>query len=124
MVAAGLYECLADATRLRLLHLLAQRSLCVCHFEAVLRLPQARISRHLAYLRRRRLVSVTRRGAWRIYALVQPVPALLESNLASLRAAQPGELQLRQDLARLARLVDGDCTVPDMPRRRVLRLAR
>ena len=51
-----IYDCLCDATRLRILNLLGRRALCVCHFEAVLRLPQARISRHLAYLRRPRPV--------------------------------------------------------------------
>lgn len=122
-----LYDCLRDATRLRLLHLLAEGPLCVCHFEVVLRLPQARISRHLACLRRHGLVRATRRGPWRIYALAAEVPPALAANLACLRRARPAEPALRRDLARLKRLaatVDCGCAAPAVPRRKILRLVR
>ena len=110
-----LYDCLRDPTRLRLLHLLAQGPLCVCHFEAVLRVPQARISRHLAYLRRHGLVAAERRGPWRVYAL------------ADLREAAAAGPEFARDLGRLDRLDAGsgcDCPTPTLPRRRMLRLAR
>jgi ArsR family transcriptional regulator, arsenate/arsenite/antimonite-responsive transcriptional repressor len=122
-----LYDCLRDATRLRLLHLLAQGPLCVCHFEAVLRLPQARISRHLAYLRRHGLVTAARRGPWRVYALADPVPPALQANLACLRDTGPAEPGFARDLGRLAGIAGGsgcDCPTPAVPRRRLLRLAR
>jgi ArsR family transcriptional regulator len=121
-----LYDCLCDATRLRLLNLLAQQPLCVCHLEAVLHLPQARISRHLAYLRRHEMVAAEQRGPWRIYSLVTPPPAALAANLACLQDARQEEPLLRRDLARLARLAPRmDCgCAPAVPRRRVLRLAR
>ncbi|MBI2496493.1 MAG: helix-turn-helix transcriptional regulator [Opitutae bacterium] len=82
------YDCLCDATRLRLLNLLAARPLCVCHIEAVLRLPQAKISRHLAYLRRHGMVATEQVGNWRIYALVTPPPPGLAANLACLQDAR------------------------------------
>lgn len=122
-----IYDCLCDATRLRLLNLLAQRSLCVCHFEAVLKLPQARISRHLAYLRRHALVTVTQQGPWRVYALAEPAPAALRANLACLQDAQITEPVLRRDLERLATIsarTDCGCATPEVPRRKLLRLAR
>lgn len=122
-----LYDCLRDPTRLRLLHLLAQGPLCVCHFEAVLRVPQARISRHLAYLRRHGLVTAESRGPWRVYALADPVPPALHANLACLREAAAAGPEFARDLGRLARLDAGsgcDCPTPTMPRRRMLRLAR
>lgn len=121
------YDCLCDATRLRLLHLLAAGPLCVCHIEAVLRLPQAKISRHLAYLRRNGLVTCTQAGPWRIYALASPAPALLTANLACLQDLAPDEPVFRGDRARLAQLatqVDCGCVTPDVPRRKLLRLAR
>ena len=43
-----IYECFCDATRLRILRVLAQGPLCVCHFQAVLREPQVKISKHLS----------------------------------------------------------------------------
>lgn len=120
------YDCLCDATRLRLIHLLAQRPLCVCHFEAVLQLPQAKISRHLAYLRRRGLVTAEQRGPWRIYSLTSPPPPALATNLACLQDALAEEPQLRRDRAKLARLDSRmDCGCADsVPRHQLLRLAR
>ncbi len=121
------YDCLCDATRLRLLNLLAQGPLCVCHFEAVLRLPQARISRHLAYLRRNGMVTSTQSGPWRTYAIADPAPAALAANLGCLQAARATEPVLRRDLARLVQLsakVDCICATPDIPRRKLLRLSR
>lgn len=122
-----IYDCLCDATRLRLLNLLALRPLCVCHIEAVLRLPQARISRHLAYLRRNGMVVTEQRGNWRIYGLVPPPPPVLAANLACLQDSLAAEPVLRRDRARLDQLlakVDCDCATPEIPRRKLLRLAR
>ncbi len=122
-----LYDCLCDLTRLRLVNLLAQQPLCVCHLEAVLRLPQARISRHLGHLRRNGLVTSSQSGPWRIYALARPAPTALTANLNCLQKACKTEPVLRKDLARLAQLAtrtDCDCAVPDVPRRKLLRLAR
>ena len=122
-----IYDCLCDATRLRLLNLLAVRPLCVCHIEAVLRLPQAKISRHLAYLRRNGMVVTEQRGNWRIYALVSPPPPALAANLACLQDALVAEPVLGRDRARLDQLsakIDCGCTIPEVPRRRLLRLSR
>lgn len=122
-----LYDCLGDATRLRLLGLLAVQPLCVCHFEAVLKLPQARISRHLATLRRHGLVSVEQRGPWRIYALASPTPPALAANLACLHDAALAEPVFYRDRERLARLsahTDCACATPEVPRRKLLRLSR
>ena len=50
------YNVLCDETRLRILHLLANRPLCVCHFQDILSAPQVKISKHLAYLREHGMV--------------------------------------------------------------------
>jgi ArsR family transcriptional regulator len=122
-----LYDCLCDETRLRLLGLLAVRPMCVCHFEAVLKLPQAKISRHLATLRRHGLVTTEQRGPWRIYSLARPTPPALAANLACLQDAageQPVFHRDRERLSRLAAETDCGCTTPEVPRRRLIRLAR
>ncbi len=122
-----IYDCLCDATRLRLLNLLAAGPLCVCHIEAVLRLPQARISRHLAYLRRNGMVVTEQVGNWRIYALVSPPPPPRAPQQAGRQDASATEPVLRRDRERLGQLaakVDCGCATPGMPRRKVLRLAR
>ena len=46
-----IYRCFCDETRLRILHLLTQGPLCVCHFQNILQVPQVAVSKHLAYLR-------------------------------------------------------------------------
>ncbi|BCS32929.1 hypothetical protein TBR22_A21530 [Luteitalea sp. TBR-22] len=55
---------LADPTRLRILSLLADGEICVCHIHESLDIPQPTASRHLAYLRRTGLVQTRRAGLW------------------------------------------------------------
>ena len=80
-----IYECLCDTTRLRLLNVLAQGPLCVCHFQAILREPQVKISKHLAYLKARGLVQHEREGNWMIYRLPAKPSRELRTNLACLQ---------------------------------------
>ncbi len=68
----GVYRALADETRLRILALLRDGEVCVCHIHGGLRLPQPTISRHLAYLRRAGLVHARREGVWMHYRLATP----------------------------------------------------
>jgi ArsR family transcriptional regulator len=72
-VVDRMFRALADRTRLRILHLLKEQGeLCVGDIVAVLRAPQARVSRHLAYLRRTGLVQVRKDGLWKHYSLTGP----------------------------------------------------
>ena len=59
-----IYECLCDKTRLRILQLLTQTPLCVCHFQEILDEPQVKISKHLGYLRSRALVENRQEKYW------------------------------------------------------------
>jgi ArsR family transcriptional regulator len=63
------YAALADPTRLRILSLLGDGEVCVCHLQASLDVPQPTASRHLAYLRRAGLVEARREGIWMHYKL-------------------------------------------------------
>jgi len=76
-----LFKALADATRLRILRLLMAGELCVCNIHDALKIPQAKASRHLAYLRRVGLVTTRREGLWIHYRLsksADPIVATLE----------------------------------------------
>jgi ArsR family transcriptional regulator len=64
-----MFKAFADETRLRILHLLTRGELCVCDIMETLRLPQSKISRHLAYLRTAGLVRVRKEGLWKHYSL-------------------------------------------------------
>ena len=63
------YAALADPTRLRILALLRDGEVCVCHLHASLDVPQPTASRHLAYLRKAGLVDARRDGVWMHYRL-------------------------------------------------------
>ena len=59
------FKALADKTRLRILALLGSDEVCVCHLHDTLGVPQPTVSRHLAYLRRTKLVDARRDDATR-----------------------------------------------------------
>lgn len=85
------FRALGDETRLRILALLKDGEVCVCHIHGGLRLPQPTVSRHLAYLRRAGLVEARRDGVWMHYRLATPsspvVGELLRSALHALTHA-------------------------------------
>ena len=60
----AVFKACADATRLRILFLLAVRELCVCEMMFALDLSQPKMSRHLALLREAGLVTDRRAGQW------------------------------------------------------------
>ena len=61
---AAVCAALADPTRLRILALLGDGEVCVCHIHESLDIPQPTASRHLAYLRKAGLVEPRRDGLW------------------------------------------------------------
>lgn len=65
----GLFKALGDTTRLRILGLLLSGEVCVCDIHESLKIPQAKASRHLAYLRKSGLVDTRRDGLWIHYRL-------------------------------------------------------
>jgi ArsR family transcriptional regulator, arsenate/arsenite/antimonite-responsive transcriptional repressor len=67
----ALFKALADPTRIRILSLLANGEICVCHIHDSLQLPQSLVSRHLAYLRRAGLVAARKQGLWVHYRLAE-----------------------------------------------------
>jgi len=67
--APTLFRALSDSTRIRILHLLKRGELCVCDLMDILRIPQAKTSRHLAYLRKAGLVTAREDGLWSYYSL-------------------------------------------------------
>lgn len=103
-----IYRCLCDETRLRILHLLAQGPLCVCHFQTILKLPQVAVSKHLAYLRAHGLVTATRHEKWMIYRLPEKAPAELDLQLRCLQDCVQTHPIFRDDLKRL-RKIRSDC---------------
>lgn len=67
-----IFRAFSDRTRLRILSLLKQGELCVGDLVGILRVPQPKVSRHLAYLRRAGLVRTRESGLWNFYSLAAP----------------------------------------------------
>lgn len=84
--AALLFRALSDPTRLRLLQLLHGGELCVCDLMAALRIPQAKTSRHLGYLRKAGFVAARKEGLWSYYRLTRPRDPLHQKALECLQA--------------------------------------
>lgn len=95
------FRAFADWTRLRILNLLRTGELCVCDLVDVLQIPQPYASRHLACLRKARLVQTRKAGLWNYYRLVPAPDEVREKLLAALAASVPQSSELRQDLRRL-----------------------
>jgi len=106
-----IYRCLCDETRLRILHLLSHQPLCVCHFQAVLDAPQVKISKHLAYLRSRRLVQTRREASWIVYSLPANPPLELAENMKCLRDCCREREVFAADLRRMAKAL-ASCSGP------------
>ena len=69
--AVDVLRAAGEPTRLRILALLGNNEVCVCHMHDSLGLPQPTVSRHLAYLRRSGLVEARRDGVWMHYKLAR-----------------------------------------------------
>ena len=92
------YAALADPTRLRILSLLSDDEICVCHLHASLDVPQPTASRHLAYLRKSGLVEARRDGVWMHYKLAaidNPVVAAVVK--AALHALTHADISARDE---------------------------
>jgi len=104
MQLVSIYACLCEPIRLRILRLLAEGPLCVCHLQTILKENQVKVSKHLAYLKTRGLVEVRRKQHWRVYEIKQPTRRVLAANLACLEECVRDEAVFQRDAARLRRL--------------------
>jgi ArsR family transcriptional regulator len=116
------FKALADKTRLRILALLGNNEVCVCHIHTSLGLPQPTVSRHLAYLRESGLVSARRDGVWMHYqispSLDPVVRSVVDSAIEALdqvRGTAQDKKQFQRSFGRLYVLdtpAGGNCCAP------------
>jgi ArsR family transcriptional regulator, arsenate/arsenite/antimonite-responsive transcriptional repressor len=98
-----LFKAFADPVRLRLLNLLAEGEVCVCHLHEALDLPQSTVSRHLAYLRKRGLVHGRKEALWVHYRLAKANGELHRQLVACLGACFKEIETLKLDRQRMER---------------------
>ena len=104
MNCISVYKCLCDETRLRILSLLREGPLCVCHVQEALQEPQSKISKQLSYMKKNGLLNSRRYNNWTIYELAKDKGPLLEENLRCLQDLLFENPRFKKDRARLAKL--------------------
>ncbi len=99
------YQCFCDETRLRILNLLLEGPLCVCHLTSILGVPQPKVSRHLKALRDGGALETERCYNWTICRLPATPSPLLEANLKCLQDLRAEEPCFKVDLETRKRTV-------------------
>jgi ArsR family transcriptional regulator len=108
------FKALADKTRLRILALLGNNEVCVCHIHDSLGLPQPTVSRHLAYLRRSGLVAARRDGVWMHYQVSRSLDPVIQGVVHTAVAALQQVPATTQDRKQFQRSF-GELYVLDSP---------
>jgi len=108
-----MFRAFSDRTRLRILSLLRKREFCVGDIVGILQVPQPRISRHLAYLRKAGLVTVRKAGLWCYYSLTAAKTSYHKKLLSCLGNCFSEVPQIQADQARAAEFKkSGGCCPP------------
>lgn len=108
-----IYKCLCDWQRLRILNLLTEGPLCVCHFMDILEADQVKVSKQLRYMKDLGIVESERQAQWMVYRLADQQNPLLKENLKCLQDCKGERAVLRKDLQKRARIVER--LQPDSP---------
>lgn len=105
-----MFRAFAQRTRLRILLLLHDGELCVSDIISILRLPQAKVSHHLNYLRRAGLVDLQKEGLWCFYQLSEPQSPLHQKLLTCLGQCFTDVRELEVDRRQAAKIrASGGC---------------
>jgi len=105
-----MFRAFSDRTRLRILNLLRGGERCVCDLVEVLRVPQPKASRHLAYLRKTGLVLTRKEGLWNYYRLAPAKSTFHAKLLDCLGCCFDDVPELAKDSRRLAARGDNCCS--------------
>jgi ArsR family transcriptional regulator, arsenate/arsenite/antimonite-responsive transcriptional repressor len=105
------FMALSDRNRLRLINLMGDDEVCVCFFVEILKMPQPRVSRHLAYLRRAGVVEARREGKWMHYRIVPPPEERAARIFQEVREYLAADREMQQDRTRLVKV----CCAPALP---------
>ncbi len=92
------YKCLCDELRLRILNLLKEGPLCVCHLTEILDCEQVKMSKQLRYMKELGIVEGERQAQWMVYRLADSNLPLLAENLKCLQDCAGEELCFKSDL--------------------------
>lgn len=98
MKVIEVYKCLCDELRLRVLNLLRDGPLCVCHLVEVTGCDPVKMSKQLRYMKELGMLVGERQAQWMVYRLADPEHSLLEENLKCLQDCAGEDLSFAEDL--------------------------
>src|SRR5262245_49887895 len=98
------FVALSDRNRFRLINLMGDDEVYVCFLVEILKMPQPKVSRHLAYLRRAGIVEARREGKWMHYRIVPPSDEHAARILQDVREYLAADREMQQDRARLIKV--------------------
>jgi ArsR family transcriptional regulator, arsenate/arsenite/antimonite-responsive transcriptional repressor len=101
-----LFKALADRTRLRIINAIGSDELCVGFLVEALNINQPKISRHLAYLRRAKVVESRREGKWIHYRVVTPPGDHAAGIFSEVCTVLGNDYEMQGDRLRLLQLLD------------------
>ncbi len=100
---------IADETRFRVIHLLMERTLCVCELADILNLPQSTLSSQLRVIQQAELLACERQGKWLFYRVDPTFRPLLRELFSHFDISPATDQCLAQDQSRaLKRIADRD----------------
>ena len=112
---------IADETRFRVIHLLFDRSLCVCELAAILDLPQSTLSSHLQVIQRADLLDCEKQGKWWFYRVKASSRPLLRTVFRHFQTTPDTDRALGRDRDKAVRCIedrDANCCPPSTTARR------
>ncbi len=108
-----IFRALSDRTRLRILSILQDGESCVGDLVEILRVPQPKVSRHLAYLRKAGLVTAREEGLWNFYRLAPAVTPFHKKMLECLGACYGDVPEIARDREKSKTLKNSGGCCPD-----------
>ena len=97
-------KAIADPTRVRMLKLLENGELCVCHIMEILGLVQSTASKHLGVLKSAGLVESRKNGTWSYFRLAEKERAYNKAWLAFLESNLGNDGTVKKDRKRLEKI--------------------
>jgi ArsR family transcriptional regulator len=108
-----IFRAFSDRTRLRILSILGQGEHCVGDLVQILKVPQPKVSRHLAYLRKAGLVDTRKQGLWNFYRLALAQAPFHRKMLECLGACFGDVPEIARDADKVRNLKESGGCCPD-----------
>lgn len=108
-----IFRAFSDRTRLRILSILRQGESCVGDLVEILRVPQPKVSRHLAYLRKAGLVEAREQGLWNFYRLAPAMTPFHKKMLECLNVCYSDVPEIARDAEKTVSLKKSGGCCPD-----------